>query len=165
MTHQVLRRRRQEAAAFLHATKDLPADLRGTYALLLNLMLANGGQIEDRASAIAEAIGCDSRTWQRRRADLIERGMICAKNLQGNMVICNAVNGIAKKTTIAKPAAPAFAESRAPIAPDARVQHFADLVNSDRPVTPGSISVVMLQTLIDTGLVSKRRLKQKGLAP
>lgn len=62
--------------AFLQATTGWPLELKGAYAVLLDLIYLNNDRLPDDPQYIAGNLGCSVRKWNQIRATLIRRGKI-----------------------------------------------------------------------------------------
>jgi uncharacterized protein YdaU (DUF1376 family) len=58
----------------------------------------------------------------------------------------------------------AKAEVKPPPSPAERLKYFADLVNSDKYVAPSTITNTLAHSLLDAGLVTKEKLRERGIA-
>lgn len=56
------------------------------------------------------------------------------------------------------------AEAKPPPTPEERLAFYADWVNGDRPLPPSAINNTLAHSLLDAGLVTRDRLKQRGVA-
>lgn len=63
---------------FMEGTIGMPFELKGAYALVLDLIYMQGGRLPDDARYIAGLLGCSTKAWTGYRAQLIERGKIVA---------------------------------------------------------------------------------------
>lgn len=163
-SRSVVRRRRHEAIAYLRATRGLPFETRAAYAALVNLILASGGRLDDVARDVAVALGSTTRGWKICRTALLEHGLIAVEKSASGDVIVIGNKDIADKTSVHVLRGEADPDdARAPTTPDDRLAHHAGLINGDRPMSPNALSMPMIHALLDAGLVTRSRLKQRGI--
>ncbi|NJM13324.1 MAG: YdaU family protein [Synechococcaceae cyanobacterium SM1_2_3] len=65
---------------FFDGTNGMTFELKGAYAMLLDLIYMCGGQLYDEPRFIAGHMNCSVRAWGNYRAALIERGKITVEN-------------------------------------------------------------------------------------
>lgn len=65
---------------FFDGTNGMPFELKGAYAMLLDLIYMSGGRLYDEPRFIAGHMNCSVRAWGNYRAALIERGKIKVEN-------------------------------------------------------------------------------------
>lgn len=56
------------------------------------------------------------------------------------------------------------AESKPPPTPQERLNFYADWVNGDKPLPPSTINNTLAHSLLDAGMVTRERLKARGVA-
>ena len=82
---------------FMEGTIGMPFDLKGAYALVLDLIYMQGGRLPDDARYIAGHLGCTTKAWTGYRAKLIEMGKL---HLNGTHLTNNRAD--AELETLAK---------------------------------------------------------------
>jgi len=61
---------------FIEGTIGMPLELKGAYALVLDLIYMQDGKLPDDARYISGLLGCSVRAWNGIRSSLLERGKI-----------------------------------------------------------------------------------------
>lgn len=83
---------------FLRATTGWPLELKGAYAVLLDLIYLNDDRLPDDPQYIAGNLGCSVRKWNQIRAELLARGKLILRLSEDNLEIIS--NKRAEKETI-----------------------------------------------------------------
>lgn len=73
--------------AFLQATTGWPLELKGAYAVLLDLIYLNNDRLPDDPQYIAGNLGCSVRKWNQIRAELLARGKLILRLSEDNLQI------------------------------------------------------------------------------
>ena len=65
---------------FLSGTMGMSLELKGAYAIILDLIYARDGGLPDDARFLAGVLGCSVRKWKSLRDDLVSRGKLVVEN-------------------------------------------------------------------------------------
>ena len=85
---------------FLEGTSNMTLELKGAYAVLLDLIYLKDGRLDDNPRWIAGNLGCSVRMWNRIKKELIEAGKIeCKDGLVSNYRASNLLETSAKYQT------------------------------------------------------------------